>query len=114
MARTFVRRAGARDARGKTAAAALETGPPFLMRSSLTLTIFITRNGDDFAAVCPALPDCRITARSRSKAYRDIKTVVYDRLAEIGSLEPLPDDPIVSVRKLRVDLLRLWEEVDLR
>ena len=85
------------------------------MKQSLTLTVLIARDQDGFTAVCPALPNCRITARSRSRAYRNVKALIYDRLLRGGyGGEPLPTDPVVSVKYFRVDLTRLSGEVDLR
>ena len=99
----------------KTAAAVLTPARRFLMKQSLTLTILIARSHDGFTAVCPALPNCRITASSRSRAYREVKTVIYDRLLSLGqSGALLPTDPVVSVKYLRIDLSKLWAEVELR
>jgi hypothetical protein len=52
---------------------------------------------------------------SRAGAYRAIKATIRRRLAAlIESHQPVPSDPVVSVKHLRINLLEIHKEVNLR
>jgi predicted RNase H-like HicB family nuclease len=111
----FVHRAGESDARGKTAAAALLADPAIPMQRSVTYTVIISRHPRGFVAACPAFKDCVTLGRSRSGAYKSIKDLIRKRLAKIiEDQTPPPADLVVSVKHLRLNLLDIEKEVNLR
>jgi len=111
----FVHRAGEGDARGKTAAAALLAGPAIPMYTSVTYTVIISRHTRGFVAHCPTFPDCTTLAPSRSSAYKAIKDLIRRRLVQVIDNEGAPPlDPVVSVKHLRLNLLEIEKEVNLR
>ncbi len=111
----FAHRAGASDARGKPAAAALWPTRRFRMQRSVTYTVLITKHPRGFVANCPALTDCVTLGRSRAGAYKAIKDLIRRRLTNlIEDHRPPPPDPVVSVKHLRINLMDIHREVNLR
>jgi predicted RNase H-like HicB family nuclease len=84
------------------------------MQSSVTYTIVISRHPRGFLAACPAFTDCETLGRSRSAAYQEIKHLIRKRLAQvIDDQTPLPQDPIASVKHLRLNIQDIEKEVEL-
>ena len=66
-------------------------------------------------AACPAFTDCVTLGRSRSGAYKSIKDLIRKRLSQvIDDQAPLPSDPVASIKHLRLNLLDIEKEVNLR
>ncbi|HXG35379.1 MAG TPA: type II toxin-antitoxin system HicB family antitoxin [Dehalococcoidia bacterium] len=85
------------------------------MLKSITYTIIITKHPKGFVAHCPALRDCITFATSRVGAYKAIKELVRRRLtALIEEFLPIPTNPVVSVKQLRINLMEIHAEVDLQ
>ena len=87
----------------------------FPMKRSVTYTVVVTRHPRYYVARCPALPSCVTFHKSRARAYTEVKHLVRDRVTGfVADGSPLPPDPIVSVKHLRLNLTEIREEVDLR
>jgi len=85
------------------------------MQRTVTYTVLISRHPRGFVAACPAFPDCVTLAHSRSGAYKSIKDLIRQRLAQgIDDQAPPPADPVVSVKHLRLNILDIEQEVNLR
>ena len=85
------------------------------MQNSVTYTVIISRHPRGFVAACPAFTDCVTLGRSRSGAYKSIKDLIRRRLAQVmDDRSPLPSDPVVSVKHLRLNVLDIENEVNLR
>jgi len=85
------------------------------MYRSVTYTVFITKHPRGFVATCLALADCVTLGRSRAGAYKAIKDLIRRRLTELIEEHcPVPADPVVSVKHLRINLLEIQREVNLR
>jgi predicted RNase H-like HicB family nuclease len=85
------------------------------MRRSVTYTVVITRHPRYYVARCPALHSCVTFHKSRARAYADLKRLVREHVTSlIADDHPLPPDPIVSVKHLRLNLAEIREEVDSR
>ena len=85
------------------------------MQRSVTYTVIITKHPRGFVATCPALADCVTLGRSRAGAYKAIKHLIRRRLTRlIEEHRPVPLDPVVSVKHLRINLLEIHWEVNLR
>jgi predicted RNase H-like HicB family nuclease len=85
------------------------------MQRTVTYTVIISRHPRGFVAACPAFTDCVTLGRSRSGAYKSIKDLIRKRLAQtLDSQTPLPADPVVSVKHLRLNVLDIENEVNLR
>ena len=75
----------------------------------------ITRHPRGFVAACPALTDCVTLGGSRGGAYKAIKDLIRRRLTGlIEEHQPVPTDPVVSVKHLRINLLEINRGVNLR
>ncbi|MEX2158130.1 MAG: type II toxin-antitoxin system HicB family antitoxin [Dehalococcoidia bacterium] len=82
---------------------------------TVTYTVLITKHPKGFVATCPALNDCTTLGKSRAGAYKAIKDLIRRRLIKlIESEQQPPTDPVVSVKHLRIDLLEIHKELDLR
>ena len=82
---------------------------------SVTYTVVITRHPRGFVATCPALNDCTTLGKSRAGAYKAIKDLIRRRLTKlIENQQRPPTDPVVSVKHLRINLLDIHKELDLR
>ena len=85
------------------------------MYTSVTYTVIISRHARGFVAACPAFPDCTTLATSRSSAYKAIKDLIRKRLIQVIDHEGAPTiDPVVSVKHLRLNLLEIEKEINLR
>ena len=85
------------------------------MQTSVTYTVLITKHARGFVATCPALNDCVTLGRSRAGAYKAVKDLIRRRLTRlIEEHDPLPRDPVVSVKHLRINLMEIHREVNLR
>ena len=85
------------------------------MQRTVTYTVIISRHPRGFVAACPAFKDCVTLGRSRSGAYKSIKDLIRKRLAQvIDTQTPPPPDPVVSVKHLRLNVLDIENEVNLR
>ena len=85
------------------------------MQRTVTYTVFITKHPRGFVATCPALTDCVTLGGSRGGAYKAIKDLIRRRLSKlIEEHRPVPTDPVVSVKHLRINLLEINREVNLR
>lgn len=85
------------------------------MQKSATYTVIISRHPHGFVAACPAFADCVTLARSRTAAYKSIKEQIRKRLAEdVDYQRPPPTDPVVSVKHLRLNLIEIEKELNLR
>lgn len=85
------------------------------MQKSATYTVIISRHPRGFVAACPAFSDCVILARSRAIAYKSIKDLIRKRLAQVvDDQRSPPTDPVVSVKHLRLNLLDIEKELNLR
>ena len=85
------------------------------MNRSVTYTVVITRHPRGFVAACLAFADCVTLGRSRAGAYKAIKDLIRHRLTRlIEEHGPVPSDPVVSVKHLRINLLEIHREVNLR
>ncbi len=84
------------------------------MEWTVTYTVFIVRTPAGFTASCPAFPEYAVTAPNRRAAYRAIKASIRKELRNDLSRElPVPRDPVVSVKHLRVNMLDVGMEVGL-
>jgi predicted RNase H-like HicB family nuclease len=82
---------------------------------TITYTVLITKHPKGFVATCPALNDCTTLGKSRAGAYKSIKDLIRRRLTKlIENQHPAPTDPVVSVKHLRINLLDIHKELDLR
>jgi len=82
---------------------------------TVTYTVLITKHPKGFVANCPALNDCTTLGKSRAGAYKAIKELIRRRLTKlIESQHQPPNDPVVSVKHLRINLLDIHKELDLR
>ena len=87
----------------------------FIMQTSVTYTVLISRHPRGFVASCLAFSDCATLARSRSGAYKSIKDLIRKRLIQaIDEQCHPPVDPVVSVKHLRLNLLDIEKEINLR
>lgn len=87
----------------------------FSMQKSATYTVIITRHPRGFVAACPAFSDCTTLGRSRADAYKSIKALIRERLAKVIDDQAIPpSDPVVSVKHLRLNLLDIEKEINLR
>lgn len=85
------------------------------MQRTVTYTVIISRHPRGFVAACPAFTDCVTFGRSRSAAYKSIKDLIRERLVQfIDNQAPPPPDPVASVKHLRLNLLDIEKEVNLR
>ena len=85
------------------------------MQKSVTYTVLITKHTRGFVAVCPALTDCVVRGNSRAGAYKALKDLIRRRLTRlIEENRPVPVDSVVSVKHLRLNLVELHKEVNLR
>jgi predicted RNase H-like HicB family nuclease len=85
------------------------------MNRSVTYTVLITKHPKGFVATCLALTDCVTLGRSRAGAYKAIKDLIRHRLTRlIEEHRPVPPDTVVSVKHLRLNLLEIHREVNLR
>jgi predicted RNase H-like HicB family nuclease len=85
------------------------------MEKTITYTIVITKQPKGFVATCLAFSDCVTLGRNRGAAYKSIKDLIRRRLAKlIDEQRPIPRDRIVSVKYLRLNLLDIYLEVNLR
>jgi predicted RNase H-like HicB family nuclease len=85
------------------------------MISSVTYTVFIARHRHGFIATCPALTYCVVWGKSRAGAYKSVKDLIRRRLKKlIEDNQGVPADPVVSVKHLRINLLELEREGNLR
>ena len=112
------RRPPRRNARDRTAAAVRlrrMADPAIPMRRSVTYTVVITRHPRYYVARCPALPSCVTLHKSRARAYAEVKRLIREQVTSfVADDHPLPPDPVVSVKHLRLNLTEIREEVDLR
>ena len=82
---------------------------------TVTYTVLITKHPRGFVANCPALNDCTTLGKSRAGTYKAIKDLIRRRLTTlIEEHQPTPTDPVVSVKHLRLNLLEIHKEVNLR
>jgi predicted RNase H-like HicB family nuclease len=82
---------------------------------TVTYTVQITKHPKGFVATCPALSDCITLGKSRAGAYKAIKDLIRRRLTRlIENQQSIPTDPVVSVKHLRINLLEIHKELDLR
>lgn len=81
------------------------------MKRTVTYTVVITRHPRYYVAKCPALPSWVTFHKSRAKAYAALKTQIREHVGSrlIGD-QPLPSDPVVSVKHLRLNLDEIREE----
>lgn len=85
------------------------------MQRTITYTVIIGRHQGKYVATCPALRDVVCVATNRREAYRAIKRALRTTLTALMlTNKSLPTDPIVSVKHLRLDLLDLKMEGELR
>jgi predicted RNase H-like HicB family nuclease len=85
------------------------------MQKSVTYTVIISRHPRGFVAACPAFSNCVTFARNRTGAYKSIKDLIRKRLTEdVDDQRPPPTDPVVSVKHLRLNLLDIERELNLR
>lgn len=85
------------------------------MQRSVTYTVFIVRHPRGFVATCPALRDCVTLGSSRAGVYKASKDLIRRRLTKlIEEHQPVPPDPVVSVKHLRLNLVEIQREVNLR
>ena len=85
------------------------------MQRTITYTVVIGRHQGKYVATCPALREITCVATNRREAYRAMKTALRTKLtAMILTNTALPVDPVVSVKHLRLDLLDLKMEGELR
>jgi predicted RNase H-like HicB family nuclease len=85
------------------------------MQRSVTYTVLITRHPKGYVANCPALADCVVLGSSRAGAYKAIKDLIRRRLGKlIESHHPVPADSVVSVKHLRINLVEIHKEFNLR
>lgn len=85
------------------------------MERSAAYLIVIIRSGGEYFAVAPAFPQLRGRAPSARAAYRHLKekiTTHIRHLIDVG--EPIPREPVVQTRTLRLDLWYLRDQEDLR
>ena len=110
----FVHPAGVDDACGKASVATPNGRPGVTMQNTVTYTIVVTKHSKGFVATCPALPDCVELGRSRAGVYKAIKERIRHSLTTlITNDRPLPTDPVVSVKHLRINLVEIHKELDL-
>ena len=85
------------------------------MQRTVTYTVFITKHPRGYVATCPALADSLTLGRSRGGAYKAIKDLIRRRLTRlVEEHRAVPSDPVVSVKHLRINLLEINREVNLR
>jgi predicted RNase H-like HicB family nuclease len=85
------------------------------MQRTVTYTVIISRHPRGFVAACPAFTDCVTLGHSRIGAYKSIKDLIRKRLAQaLEDQTPPPSDPVASVKHLRLNLLDIEKEVNLR
>jgi predicted RNase H-like HicB family nuclease len=85
------------------------------MQRTVTYAVVITKHPKGFVATCLAFPNCVTLGRSRAGAYKAIKDLIRRHLTTLAEEHrPVPPDPVVSVKHLRLDLLEIHREVDLR
>ena len=85
------------------------------MQRTITYTVLVGRYQGKYVATCPALRDIACVATNRREAYRAMKRAMRTKLTTlILTNSPLPADPVVSVKHLRLDLLDLKMEGELR
>ena len=85
------------------------------MQRTATYTVIITRHSKGFVATCAAFSDCVALGRSRAGAYKSIKDLIRRCLTRlIEEHRPVPLDRVVSVKHLRINLMEIHQEVNLR
>lgn len=77
--------------------------------------VIITRTNSGFAATCPAFPDLIAEGRGVRVAYARLKTLIKTKLlSAFAQSAPVPRDPVVQTRTLRVDLWYLRQQEELQ
>ncbi len=77
--------------------------------------IVISRTHDGYQATAPAFPELRAGGRSARLAYARLKLSLKTILLQLlASGRPLPRDPVIQSRTLRVDLWYLREQEELQ
>lgn len=85
------------------------------MDRTATYTISITRTSAGYTAYAPAFPDIISTARGSRVAYARLKVLLKARVLRLLSdMQPLPHDPVVQTKTIRLDLWYLRQQEELR
>ena len=111
----FVHRAGDNDARGKAAAVALLAGPAYSYAKDSYSNCRYFSTSMRLRCLMPCVPRLRCPRENRAGAYRAVKALIRLGLSRLIEDDlPLPQDPVVSVKHLRINLLEIHREVNLR
>ena len=85
------------------------------MERTVSYTVFILHTPVGYQAVCPAFPHLNIHATRASIAYARAKAVIKDQLrSHLATANPIPRDPVLQTKTLRIDLWYLSEQEELR
>lgn len=85
------------------------------MDRTASYAVIILRTSAGYAASCPAFPDLLAEGRGARIAYARLKMLIKTRLLSAFSRgAPVPRDPVVQTRTLRVDLWYLQQQEELQ
>ncbi|MEX2246946.1 MAG: hypothetical protein WEC75_09680 [Dehalococcoidia bacterium] len=85
------------------------------MDRSASFTIVIVRTPDGYKAVAPAFPRLIVEAHSSRAAYKQLKDRITREVGERFAIsQPIPSDPVVQTRTLRLDLWHLRQKEELQ
>jgi predicted RNase H-like HicB family nuclease len=85
------------------------------MERTASYLILMSRARNSYVATCPAFPDLAAQGTGARQAYARLKVAIKARLLKLISAgEPIPVDPVVQVRTLRLDLWYLRDQEELR
>jgi predicted RNase H-like HicB family nuclease len=85
------------------------------MDRTAAYSIIITRTTTGYTAYAPAFPDIISTARGSRVAYARLKILLKTRVLRLlADMRPLPRDPVVQTKTIRLDLWYLRQQEELR